>query len=80
MYRNYSVIWLTVSRKDGIFKETDMNMKSIAKGTAVGAIAGFACYALSTATPMKKYSIKKDAGKTLKAAGHLLDDIKSVIM
>ncbi len=57
-----------------------MNMKSIAKGTAVGAIAGFACYALSTTTPVKKYSIKKDAGKTLKAAGHLLDDIKSVLM
>lgn len=57
-----------------------MNKKSIAKGTAVGAIAGLTCYALSTATPVKKYSIKKDAGKTLKAAGHLLDDIKSVIM
>lgn len=57
-----------------------MNKKSIVTGTAVGAIAGLTCYALSTATPVKKYSIKKDAGKTLKAAGHLLDDIKSVIM
>ncbi len=57
-----------------------MDMKSIAKGTVVGALAGFACYALTTATPVKKYGIKKDAGKTLKAAGHLLDDIKSVIM
>lgn len=57
-----------------------MNMKSIAKGAVTGAIAGFTCYALSTAPPVKKYSIKKDAGKTLKSAGRLLDDIKSVLM
>lgn len=57
-----------------------MNMKSLAKGAAVGAVVGFACYALSNARPMKKMSIKRDAGKTLRAAGALLDDIKSVIM
>lgn len=57
-----------------------MNMKSIAKGTAVGAIAGLACYAMNSASPVKKYSIKKDADKTLKSAGRLLSDLKSVLM
>jgi hypothetical protein len=59
---------------------SNMNIKSLAKGAAAGAVVGFACYALSNARPMKKMSIKRDAGKTLKAAGNLLDDIKSVIM
>ncbi|MDD6059411.1 MAG: hypothetical protein PUB97_03375 [Ruminococcus sp.] len=57
-----------------------MNMKSVAKGAAAGAIVGITYYALSSATPMKKYSIKRNAGRTLKAAGSLIDDIKSVIM
>ena len=57
-----------------------MNMKSLAKGAAAGAVAGLTVYAMSNARPMKKMSIKRDAGKTLKAAGNLLDDIKSVIM
>ena len=57
-----------------------MNMKSIAKGATAGAIAGIAYYALSSAPPVKKYSIKKDTSRTLKAAGHLIDDIKSMIM
>ena len=54
--------------------------QSLAKGAAAGAAVGFAFYAFNTATPMKTYSIKKNAGKTLKAAGNLLDDIKSVMM
>ena len=53
-----------------------MNMKSLAKGAAAGAIVGIACYAFSNARPMKKMSIKRDAGKALKAAGDLFDDIK----
>ena len=57
-----------------------MNLISLAKGAAAGAVVGFACYAFSNARPMKKMSIKRDAGKTLKAAGNLLDDIKSVLM
>ncbi len=57
-----------------------MDIKNIAKSAAAGAAVGFTFYALSTASPMKKMSIKKSAGKTLKAAGNLLDDIKSVIM
>lgn len=58
----------------------DMNYRSLAKGAAAGAAVGIAFYALSSAGPMKKMSIKRDAGKALKAAGNLLDDIKSVIM
>ncbi len=57
-----------------------MDIKNLAKGAAAGAAVGFTYYAFSTATPMKKYSIKKNAGKTLKAAGSLLDDLKSVLM
>lgn len=57
-----------------------MDVKSIAKGAAAGAAVGLTCYALSAASPMKKYSIKRNAGKTLKSAGNLLEDIKSVFM
>lgn len=57
-----------------------MDIKSLTKGAAAGAAVGLTYYALSTATPMKKYSIKKNAGKTLKSAGNLLNDIKSVLM
>ncbi len=57
-----------------------MNIMSLVKGAAAGAAVGVACYALSNARPMKKMSIKRDAGKTIKAASDLLSDIKSVIM
>lgn len=67
-------------RKNTQNRSCIMNIKSLTKGAAAGAAVGLTYYALSTATPMKKYSIKKNAGKTLKAAGNLLNDIKSVIM
>lgn len=57
-----------------------MNMLSLAKSAAAGAAVGFACYAVSSAGPLQKMSIKRDANKTLKAAGHLLNDLKSVVM
>ena len=57
-----------------------MDIRSIAKGAAAGAAVGFACYALSAASPMKKHSIKRDAAKTLKAAESLFQDITSVFM
>ena len=57
-----------------------MDIKSLIKGTAAGAAVGFAGYALSNARPLKKMSIRHDAGKALKAMGDLLGDIKSVIM
>ena len=57
-----------------------MNIRSVAKSTAAGAVVGFACYAFSSAGPMQKYSIKRSANKTLKAAGHLISDLRSVVM
>lgn len=57
-----------------------MDIKAIAKGAAAGAAVGFAYYALSVASPMKKRSIKRDAGRTLKAAESLFQDITSVFM
>ncbi|MBR4626656.1 MAG: hypothetical protein IKO47_02965 [Ruminococcus sp.] len=57
-----------------------MDMRSVAKGAAAGAAVGFVYYAVSAAGPLQKMSIKRDAGKTLKAAGHLLNDLKSVVM
>lgn len=55
-----------------------MDMKSVAKGAAAGAAVGFACYLFSSASPMKKHNIKRDAGKTLRAAESLINDITSV--
>ena len=57
-----------------------MDIRSLAKGAAAGAAVGFAYYAVCTAGPLQKMSIKRDANKTLKAAGHLISDLKSVIM
>ncbi|MBQ9898872.1 MAG: hypothetical protein IJM44_05400 [Ruminococcus sp.] len=57
-----------------------MDVKTLTKSAAAGALAGFAYYAFTAASPMKRFSLKRDAGKTLKAAGSLLDDIKSIIM
>jgi hypothetical protein len=57
-----------------------MNYKPIAKGAAAGAVVGFAYYAISSAGPLQKMSIKRDANKTLNAASHLIRDLKSVIM
>lgn len=56
-----------------------MNIKAITTGVTAGAVIGLACYAFSTASVMKKHSIKKNADKTLKAAGNLIDDITSMI-
>ena len=78
-----SAIRFAVRRKDDCSVENMefiMNMKSSAKGAAAGAVVGITYYALSSAAPVKKYSIKKNAGKTLKSAASLLDDIKSVLM
>lgn len=57
-----------------------MDIKSIAKGVAAGTATGLVCYAMSTAGSKKKTSIKRNAGKALKAAGTVLEDITSIIM
>lgn len=59
--------------------EIFMNMKAITTGVTASAVIGLAFYAFSSASMMKKHSIKKNAGKTLKAAGNLIDDITSMI-
>jgi len=56
-----------------------MNYKSsITVGTVTGLATGILCYAVSS--PSKKNRMKKHAGKALKSAGCLIEDIKSVIM
>lgn len=57
-----------------------MDVKAIVKGVAAGTATGLVCYALSAAGSKKRHSIKKNAGKALKAAGAVLDEITSVIM
>lgn len=59
--------------------EIFMNMKAITTGVTAGAAIGLAFYAFSSASIMKKHSIRKNAGKTLKAAGNLLEDITSMM-
>ena len=55
-----------------------MEMKAIMKGMGAGAAVGLAYYAISSASPMKKHSIKRDAAKTMRAAENLIQDITSV--
>lgn len=55
-----------------------MDMKAIVKGMTAGAAVGLAYYAMSSASPMKKHSIKRDAAKTMRAAESLIQDITSV--
>ena len=55
-----------------------MDMKALVKGMTAGAAVGLACYALSSASPMKKHSIKRDANKAMRAAESLIQDITSV--
>lgn len=57
-----------------------MDVKSIVKGVAAGTATGFVCYAMATASSKKRHSIKKNAGRALRAAGTVLEDITSVIM
>ncbi len=56
-----------------------MNIKAITTGLTAGAAMGLACYAFASSGARKRHSIKKNAGKTLKAAGNLLDDITSMM-
>ena len=56
-----------------------MTLKSIISGVTVGAAVGGACYMMSKATSKQKHDIKKNAGKAMKAAGCVLDDITSLM-
>ena len=52
-----------------------MTVKSIVRGVTVGATVGTVCYMMSKATSKQKHDIRKNAGKAVKAAGCILDDI-----
>lgn len=56
-----------------------MNMKAIWKGISVGTTVGTAAFMLVHSTDRKKRSIKRHAGKMLRAAGNVLDDLTSVV-
>ena len=56
-----------------------MSLNAMVKGISIGASVGTACFMLFNATEKKKRSIKRDAGKMLKAAGTVLDDITSMV-
>lgn len=56
-----------------------MKIKTIVRGVTVGATIGGACYMMSKATSKQKHDIKKNAGKAVKAASCVLDDITSLM-
>ena len=56
-----------------------MNFSTILKGISVGATVGTAAFMLVNSAGRKKNSIKRHAGKMLRAAGDVLDDITSVV-
>ncbi|HPY84730.1 hypothetical protein [Ruminococcus sp. XPD3002] len=56
-----------------------MDIKTIFKGAAAGAAAGMAYSVLSAAGPLDRMNLKKDAGKTIKAASGLISDLKQLI-
>ncbi len=57
-----------------------MDIKSIVKGVTFGTAAGLICYTMSAASSGKKKSLKRNAGKALKAAGSVLEEITSIVM
>lgn len=56
-----------------------MTLKSIVRGVTIGATVSGVCYMMSKATSKQKHDIKKNAGKAVKAAGCVLDDITSLM-
>ena len=56
-----------------------MDVKTIVKGVSAGAAVGLAYCAVSSASAIKKHSIKRDASRTMHAAESLIRDIKSVL-
>ena len=56
-----------------------MNMNAMLKSISIGASVGTACFMAFSAADKKKHSIKRNAGKMLKAAGNVLDDITSAM-
>lgn len=57
-----------------------MNFSAIVKGISIGATVGTACFLVANTSERKRHSMKRHAGKALKAAGTLLEDITSAMM
>ncbi len=57
-----------------------MNKKNIAKGLVAGTFAGIAFYGISQTAMSRKRSIKRNAGKALRAVGSVIDEITSAMM
>ena len=56
-----------------------MNGNALIKSISLGASVGTAAFMVFSAADKKKHSIKRNAGKMLKAAGNVFDEITSVM-
>ncbi len=56
-----------------------MGLNAMIKGISVGASVGTACFMLLNSKDKKKRSLKRKAGKMLKAAGDALNDMTDVL-
>jgi gas vesicle protein len=56
-----------------------MSWNAMLKGISVGASVGAACFMLINSKDKKKRSLKRKAGKMLKAAGDALNDMTDVL-
>ncbi|MBQ8927746.1 MAG: hypothetical protein IJ055_05690 [Oscillospiraceae bacterium] len=56
-----------------------MNISTILKGVSVGATVGTAAFMLINSGDKKKRSLKRHAGRMLRAAGAVLEDITSAV-
>ena len=56
-----------------------MSWNAMLKGISVGASVGAACFMLINSKDKKKSSLKRKAGKMLKAAGDALNDMTDVL-
>lgn len=57
-----------------------MDRKSVFKGLALGTATGLAVYGISKSNMRKRHSIKRNAGKAMKAVGSVIDEITSMMM
>ncbi|MBR7040041.1 MAG: hypothetical protein IKI21_12475 [Oscillospiraceae bacterium] len=56
-----------------------MDMSTIWKGISVGASVGTAAFLLVNSSGKRRSGLKRHAGKMLRAAGDVLDDITSAV-
>ena len=56
-----------------------MTVKSVVRGGYSWCNCRNSCYMMSKATSKQKHDIRKNAGKAVKAAGCILDDLTSLM-